>query len=229
MNIIDLLILLIMSIYTVVGSYNGSVVSAFNAASFILSWLISLIFYPLVRNLILAKIPNLFTLIKFYSDGSSRISNIESRAMPVSHFTEESISQIVNESQTPNPFRRVLSSAFNKAGTGQTLAEYFDATIATVIINIVSLLLLFLFIRLLIVIAVSIFKTVKEVPVLKKYDGLVGSGIGVLRGILVANFVFALVPILTTIAPIEFITTLIEDSLLGNLFYKVNIFTLFIR
>jgi uncharacterized membrane protein required for colicin V production len=229
LNIIDLFVLLVLGIYTTIGAYNGSIVSAINAASFVLSWLVSLIFYPLISKLIISKIPSLFTLVKFYADGSSKIPNVENRAMQVTRFTKESVGQIVTDSQIPNPFGRILVSAFSKSDTSLTLAEYFDTTIATVIINIFSLLLLFVLIRILVMIAASIYKTVKEIPVLKKFDSLTGAGIGLLRGMLVANFIFALVPILTTIAPIEFVNNLIEESLLGNLFYKINIFTVFIR
>ncbi len=229
MNVIDLFILLIMAVFTVIGSYNGAVLSALNGISFVVSWLLSLLFYPLISRLLMKIIPNFLMVISHYADGSSRIPDINSVNMPVSSFSSAQIKQIVNQAQIPNPFGRILISSFDSAGGSMTLAEYFDTTVAIVIINIVSFLLLFLALKLLLTIGISVFKTVKDIPILAKYDSLVGAGIGVIRGFFVAHFLFVLVPIMITIAPIDLITEMMDSSLLSGIFYKANMFTLFIR
>jgi len=228
-NVIDLFILLIIAVFSVVGSYNGAVLSAFKTVSFVIAWLLSLIFYPLISKLLTSVIPNFLMVISHYADGSSRIPDINSVNMPLSSFSSMQIKQIVNQAQIPNPFSRILISSFGSAGKSITLAEYFDTTVAIVIINIASLLLLFLALRFLLSAGISVFRTVKDIPVLDKYDSLVGAGIGVLRGFFAAHFLFALVPIMITVAPIDLITELMDSSLLSGIFYKANMFTLFIR
>ena len=79
MNIIDMVIFLIMSISMVVGSYNGFILSALHTASFFLSWLIAVIFYPFVTKIILG-VPVSDSNHGLICRGSVHIHNVEDRA-----------------------------------------------------------------------------------------------------------------------------------------------------
>lgn len=56
MNLVDLAILLIMAVSMVVGMYNGFLLSSLHTASFFISWLGAVIFYPLITKFILKYI-----------------------------------------------------------------------------------------------------------------------------------------------------------------------------
>lgn len=230
MNIVDVVIFLIMSVSMVVGSYNGLVVSALHAASFFLSWLIAVIFYPLVTKLILGMFPSLLQVINLYAEGSAQISNIEDKRAGIQSFSAESISEIVEKAKLPNPFSRILISDFSHSLEGvETLGEFFDSTMAIVIINIFSFLVLFLLIKAILVAVVSLSKTVVSLPVLKKYDSLAGAGFGFIRGFFIVYLIFALIPILLVLAPTDIVNEYLDGSKFTDFFHYTNIFTNFVR
>jgi len=230
MNILDIVILLIMGISMVVGSYNGLVTSALHSASFFLSWILSLILYPVVTNAILGSFPKLISAITLYTEGSAQIPDIKDKLASIGNFTPEKVSQIVEAANLPNPFGRILIADFNKPMEGiETLGQYFDSTMAMVIINICSFLILFLLIKLLFLIAVSVFKSVADIPVLKKYDALAGAGFEVIRGMFLIYLAFALIPILLVLAPTDLVNEFLDNSKFANFFQYTNIFTNFVR
>jgi len=230
MNIIDFAILFIMAVSMLIGMYNGFVLSSLHAASFFISWLASVILYPVISKTILKMYPSLLQIITLYAEGSVHIPNVEDKQANLANFTVDRVTQIVEQAQLPNPFSKILISDFSKPLEGiSTLGEYFDSTIAIVIINIISLLLLFLLIKLVFIFVVSIYKTTHDLPVLKKYDSAAGAGIGAIRGIFILYFIFALVPILLVLAPTQIINEFIAGSKLAGFFHYSNIFTALVR
>jgi uncharacterized membrane protein required for colicin V production len=230
MNIIDIVILIIMSISMIVGLYNGMILSALHAASFFLSWLASVIFYPYITKLILDLFPSLLNVIVLYAEGSTHIPSVEERMTGIKSLSPEMISEIVDKAQLPNPFSRILISDFSQTLEGiGTLGEYFDTTMAIVIINIFSFLLLFFLVKLAFIIIVSISKTVVNLPVLKKFDGAAGAGFGIIRGFFIIYLIFALIPVLLVLAPTDIFTELLDGSKLADFFHYTNIFTSFVR
>jgi uncharacterized membrane protein required for colicin V production len=231
MNIIDLAILFMMGMSMILGVYNGSILSALHAVSFFLSWIVAVIFYPVLTKIILGIFPQLIKTIAFYVDGAELIPNVEDRMARASQFTQEQIIGIVDKINLPNPFNRLLvaKETFNSVENMATLGEYFDSTMAAIILNITSFVILFLLVKLLLIIIISIVKTVRDLPVLKRYDGLVGAGLGLIRGFFMISVIFALVPIITALAPADFINEYLNTSAFYDFFYKTNMFTNFVR
>jgi len=230
LNIVDYAILLVMGISIIAGVYNGFVLSALNTASFFFSWLGALIFYPLVSDALVSKFPDLFLRLEFYADGASKIPSVEDRTTELTRFTQEYITELLQKINLPNPFSKILAAnAFSQEGAAETLGQYFDFTIASVIVNILSFLILFLVLKLVFTIAISLGKSLVSFPVLKQFDSLCGGCFGLVRGIFVLYFIFALMPIVMALAPVEIISKYMDESLLANIFYKSNIFTSFVN
>ena len=89
----------------------------------------------------------------------------------------------------------------------------------------ICFLLLFVIIRIVCSILISIAKDVVGLPVLKRNDQVLAAVMGVINGAFLVFFIVSLVPILLTLAPFENFYTYIEDSTLSNFFFKYNIFT----
>jgi hypothetical protein len=230
MSIIDFVIFIIMSISAVVGVYNGFVLSALHTASSFLAWLVAVFFYPLITKLVLRLFPFLMDIITMYAEGSIHIDDVEQRRAAIQSFSPEKLGEVVENAQLPSPFSNILVSDFSKPLEGvQTLGDYFDSTVALVIINILSFLVLFLVLKALFTVIVSINKTVYSLPVLKKYDGAAGAGLGLVRGFFILYLIFALVPILLALAPTDIIHEFLDSSKLAGFFHHSNIFTSFVR
>ena len=121
MNIIDIVILIIMSISMIVGLYNGMILSALHAASFFLSWLASVIFYPYITKLILDLFPSLLNVIVLYAEGSTHIPSVE--RMTELNFISEMISEIADR-PTCN-FRQNINIHFSQTLEGIALKRVF--------------------------------------------------------------------------------------------------------
>ena len=230
MNILDIVILFIMAVCMLNGAYNGFILSALHAASFFLSWMIAAIFYPMLSKFIVSRFPRLLSTTAFYVDGSSRIGNVENKMAKIGSFSKDQLSHVMEKTALPNPFFRILKSNIFKSANGtKALGEFFDTTMATIVIHIISFLLLFLATKLILNIVINTFKTVRDLPVLKQLDGVAGMGFGLISGIFLIYMLFALVPILMTIAPANIINEFLDGSLFAKFFYTTNVFTNLIR
>lgn len=230
MNMVDYGILLLLGISITTGVYNGFVVSALHAASFFISWLGALIFYPMISSMLVNKFPKLFESLVYYVDGSSNIPSIEDRTARISTFSSDQLMSLLDRIQLPNPFARIITADVGNVGyEAQTLGQYFDNTIAGTIVNIFSFLLLFFLLKLLFTVIISVSKSVTSLPVLKQFDSLFGAGFGFFRGIFILYFVYAIIPILLALAPVDVFTQYLDASKFSDLFYRTNIFTNFVR
>jgi len=230
MNYIDYAILAVIGISTLIGMYYGFTVSLLNIASFLFSWLGSLILYPTVSKYIVNQYPSLLEKIIYYTEGASNIS-INEKFLPVASLNQESISKIVNSSGLPYPFSNLLQSNLIKGSLQglENIGQYIDHTIANVIINLFSFIIVFFAIHIVFSITISIVRNIMALPVLKQLDSLVGGCLGALRGILFLFIIFSLVPVILTLIPIDMFSRFIEKSTLAPFFLKSNIFTTFLR
>lgn len=230
MNIVDIVIFLIMSVSIIFGMYNGLVLSALHTASFFLSWLLSLILYPSLTNTLLEKFPKLLNAVTLYTEGSAQIPTVEERMTKLSDVSLDKLTGILEKIQLPSPFSRILMGDFSQSLEGvQTLGEYFDSTMAITVVNIFSFLILFILIKIIFTVIISIGKTVVDLPVLKKYDSVAGSGFGLVRGIFMVYLVFALVPIVIVLAPVDLIKEFLDGSKFADFFLNSNIFSNFVK
>jgi hypothetical protein len=219
-----------MSVSFIFGMYNGLVLSTLHTVSFFLAWISSLLLYPTLTNTLLDKFPKLLSAVTHYTEGNAQIPTVEERMTKISAITLDKLTEILEKIQLPNPFSRILLSDFSQNIEGvQTLGEYFDSTMAITVVNIFSFLLLFILIEIIFIVIISIGKTVVELPVLKKYDSLAGGGSGIVVGIFIVYLVFALVPIVIVLAPVDLIKEFLDGSKLADFFLNSNIFSNFVK
>lgn len=223
-------ILAILTINLFIGLYNGFLVTILHIIAYLGSWILGFIFYPVLSKYIIAN-TNLLEKIAYYTDVSSRLVDFQHRQLGVESLNGEQLATIVEKSQIPQPFgKAILANATNESLINlQTLGEYFDYTIAKVIIGILSFFIIFFVVRFIFTIIIGIVKTIRDIPILKQLDTLAGAGLGLVRGLLVLYIIFSILPLLTTIAPVDILLDLIESSKFAPFFYKTNILINFIR
>ena len=90
------------------------------------------------------------------------------------------------------------------------------------VLNILSLLLLFLIFRLLLGFVLRLVDFGADgLPHLKRFDVLISCGIGLLHGIFLVFVLFMVVPILLVVVPR--LSVFLENSLLGEFLYRGNL------
>ncbi len=230
MNIIDLAILLVLGISVLFGAYYGFSVSLLKVFSFILSWFFSLIFHSSLTRYIVTRFPELINKIIYYSEGSSKTA-FAHKILPVSSLSNDQIVSIVNESGLPNPFStQIQENLLNQSLDGlHNLGQYFDYTVANIIMNLISFILLFLFLQLIFTLIISLTQNLTELPVLIKFDGVVAAVLGIFRGVLFLHIIFAFVPLLYLLIPADLLSSFIDDSKLIKIFIDTNLFSSFVK
>ena len=213
-----------------IGLYNGFIVTILNIIAYFGSWILSFVFYPILSKYLIANTSLLEKLV-YYTDASSRIADFSQRKLGVANMSQEQLASIIEKSQIPHPFdKAILANATNESLLGlQTIGEYFDYTVAKIIISILSFFIIFFLLRLVFSIIIGVVKAIRDIPVLKQLDSLAGAGLGLIRGSLMLYIVFSILPLLLTIAPIDFVSDIVEASKLAPFFYKTNILMKFIR
>lgn len=230
MNILDIAILVMLALNLFIGLYNGFIVTILNIIAYFGSWILSFIFYPILSKYLIANTSLLEKLV-YYTDASSRIADFSQRKLGVANMSQEQLASIIEKSQIPQPFdKAILANATNESLLGlQTIGEYVDYTVAKIIISILSFFIIFFLLRLVFSIIIGVVKAIRDIPVLKQLDSLAGAGLGLIRGSLMLYIVFSILPLLLTIAPIDFVSDIVEASKLAPFFYKTNILMKFIR
>jgi len=222
MNILDIVVLALIAVFVLSGLYRGFIPSIMNLGAFFVSWVTAFLSYPLLSRALVGS--EFFTGLQFYIEGAERINNVELIRVPVATITEGQLSEIMAGAKMPSPFdsaivQNVQRQAF--AGEGlTTLGEYFDRTIYCVIINIISLLLVFIALRVLLTLITNAVSYAAKLPQLRHYDALAGGGVSLIRGLFSMHMVFAVVPILFIMLPIQQVTDLLNSSTASGLFYS---------
>ncbi|MFY9296180.1 MAG: CvpA family protein [Caldicoprobacterales bacterium] len=230
MNIIDLAIILVLVVNLLIGAYYGFTVSFFKIISYIISWFFSLLFHSSLTRLLVERFPDLISKIAYFSEGSSK-TPFEQKILPVASLSQDQIVSIVNESGLPNPFsNRIQENLINQSLEGlENIGQYFDYTVASIIMNLISFILLFIALELILTLIISLTQNIIDLPVLVKYDGVAAAVLGLFRGFLFLYILFAFIPLLYLVVPADILSTFIDESRFIDFFLNTNIFSFFVK
>ena len=226
MNVVDLLILGIIGVSVLFGLYKGFISSVFGLLGVFVALLVAYTVYPqlakslqdnesLVRNLV------------HYSDASSRIHDLELSQTPVKGISAQTLGEIMDRANLPQPFddfvrANIVDQVFAPLGS-VNVSEYLNQTIIAVSLNILCFLACFGVAYAAVMLLVHLLGYVFRLPVLKHFDLLLGGLLGGVRGVLLVFVLFAIVPVLLTVSPIEQVSIAIAESRLASTFYQTNL------
>lgn len=227
MNVVDYVVLGLMGLSILFGFYRGFISSVLNTGGCLIALILSFILYPRAAEMIQGNEELVRTLLH-YTDASSRLGDLELSITNVATLTQEKIAEIIGKVQLPAPLDTLLQVNLEQqvyaANAGiDTVADYVSQTILTACINIICFLICFAVIYIAIAIVVNLLKAIFRFPVLKQLDWLAGGIFGFLRGVVICYAVFALVPLVLTVVPIDMIADLFEQSTLAPIFNNGNL------
>lgn len=226
MNIVDYVVIGVMALSVLFGFYRGFVSSVLNMGGCLISFGLSFLVYPKLADVIRGDTELVRTLLH-YTDASSRIGDLETAITNVATMTREGIADLVSSLTLPAPFDQLLqlnmeTQAFASSSV-TTVSEYVSQTILNASINILCFLVCFVVLFIVISLVQGAIKAIFRFPVLKQLDWLAGGVFGFLRGVLICYALFALVPLVLTVVPMDFLSTLIEESTLAPIFNNGNL------
>lgn len=227
MNLIDIAVLIILALYVAYGYYRGFLHSVISIGLYMVTWIFAMLFMPLLSGAIKGD-ETLYNMMLYYTEGSEYINDVELAKTQVAGISTEQLNTIIEKAELPYPMgihikSNVATEAFADAGVS-TLGDYFNQTMVSVVVNILTFIILFIAIRLLLAFVLNGVDYASSFPKLRHSDGIIGAGFGVIRGVLALFFIFSLTPIILTVLPFEFIKQMIEDSFFSPFFYNSNLF-----
>ena len=224
---VDLVILLILAIALLAGYYRGMVYSAISLGLSILSFCMALLLCTTLSGAIQRR-NTLYEMMLYYFEGYEYINetSVELVHVSASQIGEKGLSVVVKNANMPTPFDRAVTNNVKKQVYESrgiySLGDYFNQTIVDTVLNILSLLVLFLIFRLVLGFVLRLIDFGAEgLPQLKRFDALISCGIGLLHGIFLVFVLFMAVPIFLVVVPR--LEVFLQESLLGEFLYKGNL------
>lgn len=227
MNLIDLFAIVMIALFVLNGYYKGFLSTLLSIGAYIVSIVFGFIFVKPGASFVMGH-KRLFNMMLYYTEGSEFITNPEYVRAEISSLSTTEINSIVDSARLPYPMgreitRNIAKEAFADQGI-TTLGDYFNQTIVCVFINILVFLVVFAIVRLILGLVINGADYADPFPVLRSHDGLLGSALGLVRGMLAMFLIFMLIPIvLTALGQFELVINMVDDSAMAGLFYRMNL------
>lgn len=225
---ITVLILVVLGLCILAGYYRGVIYSAMSIGITLVSFFLALLLIPVVAGPVRDS-RELYGSLLYYFEGYESVSktNVELIHEPASSKSVDEIEEIVDNADLPLPLGSAIEKNIRREAYADrnitTIGDYFNQTIVDVVLNILSLLFLFICIRVLLGFILRLIDYGRHgLPALKKLDPLFSCGIGFLHGVVLLYICFLIAPILITVVPR--LGNLLVDTPLSGFFYRMNPF-----
>lgn len=232
LNIVDYIIIAILGISIIMGMYRGFISGVLSLVSLLGALFVAYLTYPQLAEVLQNNEALIRTLVH-YTDAGSRIKDVDLALTPIANMTQDTLSDILARANLPEIFQQfvqsnVNSQVFSAAGSAN-ISEYLNQTIIAVSLNIICFLICFVIAYIVLTMLSNLIGYVFRLPVLRHLDALMGGVFGGVRGVFLVFVIFALVPIILTVSPIEQVGQMIEESKLAGYFYKTNLIATIMR
>lgn len=217
MNIIDILILAVLGVSLIFGLYRGFISGVLSVAALIGAAAATFAVSPSLAAWLQGN-DTLVNTLMYYTDAGSRIKDLDLSLLTVSQVTQGALTQIMAGAQLPEQFQAAFINAVNTAPGATTMATLLSQTIVNVSLSILSFLICFLGCYIVATFVIHLICYVFELPVLRHLDALMGGVFGLARGVLLLFILFALVPIIQAVVPVQQLTDILNASRLAPLF-----------
>ncbi len=225
---VTVLILVILGLCILAGYYRGVVYSAISIGLTLISFFLALLLIPVVAGSVRGS-KELYGSLLYYFEGYESVSktSVELIHEPAASIGDEQLDEVVQNANLPLPLGNAIKKNIRREAYANsdntTIGDYFNQTIVDVVLNILSLLFLFICIR---VLLGFILRTIdygrRGLPALKRLDPLFSCGIGFLHGVVLLYICFLIAPILLTVVPK--LGKMLVDTPLSGFFYRMNPF-----
>lgn len=197
--ILDLILILIVALFTFIGYKQGLIKSAIKIASFFIAIIVALVLYKPVSTLVINN-----TTI------DDKIQNIIIEKITPEGMKPEDEASV--STKIPNAFIKEANNSI------KDIAE----TITTKIIEACTVLILYIIARILLKFISILGDLIAKIPILKQFNKLGGTLFGILKGLLI---VYSILAVLYLISPMlkENTTKKIDESAITKFMYNNNI------
>ena len=227
MNVIDIVILVVLGASLIYGFYRGFVHTILSVACCLLSVFLAFTYGPKLAAVVSGN-QGISSTLATYTDAIARVGDYSLASTPVSQLNDNVIQQVLNSVSLPEPIANILQSNLKTqafSGTGlTTVNDYVSNTVVGIAVNILSFIAVYAGAYLVLSVIVGLIQAVFKLPLLKHLDWLAGGAFGLVRGGLILYVIFLLIPILSTVIPLDAFNELLAQSTLAPVFQSDGFF-----
>lgn len=219
MNWVDIIVIIILAISSITGYFQGIILSVFNLAGFILSYIIARLYYPIIAQFILNS-QNIYGKIRgfvdkrIYSIFEDKVANINPSPILEGFKLPKSLLDNISNSPQVNTYASELSDVMLN-----TLSE----ALTRIFVDIISLIIAFVIARIAIIFIGRLLDRFAELPLLKQFNKLFGFGFGLIKGVLIILIIFTILTPFISISQNSFLSEGVFNSSIGYILYDNNI------
>ena len=224
MNWADVGVLVIIVGFGLIGLNAGFILSVFKIASYFLSIWLSFRFYPKVSQLLMST--TIFENIKDAILNNLILQKGEILAKAGEQVKQAAIDTIVNKLPLPEFLKDSIVKQIpepDKLVDIPKAMETISSELAEIIISVLSLIILYIGIRIALIIFRHLLEGITKLPILKQIDKLGGFALGALEGLLTVYIVCAVLMLFNASPTYVKIYEVIEQSVIAKLFFENNI------
>lgn len=218
MNWADFTVLIIIAVFTFIGLKNGFLYSVFRLLSYILSVIFAVKFYPVLSGILQKTV--LYDSVKM-----SVIKGLmKQQGQTISNANETAAQSVVEGLKLPGFLKDSILEHIQKSNIidFSGIINAVGNEIASLVMNILSLIIIYALIRFGLVFAKVIIKTIARVPVFRQLDKTGGIVLGAIEGILAVYVICAVLVLFSAFPKFSSSIEEIEKSLFADHFYENN-------
>ncbi|MBF8982299.1 CvpA family protein [Lutibacter sp. B2] len=220
MNWMDGAIVAICIVFAIKGWANGFIKSVFSIVSFIISGIVTKMYYPVVSSYMLQ---NEFVISKIQKIIGKKIQMNASQMVS----TEGSVdyTNIFDVLKFPKSMQDLLMKSEYLKNYSQNAMEginnHVANMIANIVIDIISICIVFLIVKIVLSIILTFLNGFTSLPVLKELNSIGGITFGFLKGVIIVFIIFTILTPFTAMSN-NSINMAIDESILGKILYNNN-------
>ncbi len=218
MNWTDISVLVIIAIFTIIGVRNGFLYSVFRLLSYILSVIFAIKFYPVLSAMLQKTI--------IYSNIKTAVINGITKQQTAGGLSlqERTAQSIVDGLKLPGFLKEsILRNVGEKDILGvQKITDAIGSEVATLVINILSMVLIYIIIRFGLIFVKVIIKAISKIPVFKQLDKAGGLVLGAIEGIFIVYIICALLVLFSAFPKFSKAIDSVQNSQFASYFYQNN-------
>lgn len=218
MNWTDISVLVIIAIFTIIGVRNGFLYSVFRLLSYILSVIFAIKFYPVLSAMLQKTI--------IYSNIKTAVINGITKQQTAGGLSlqERTAQSIVDGLKLPGFLKEsILRNVGEKDILGvQKITDAIGSEVATLVINILSMILIYIIIRFGLIFVKVIIKAISKIPVFKQLDKAGGLVLGAIEGIFIVYIICALLVLFSAFPKFSKAIDSVQNSQFASYFYQNN-------
>ncbi len=219
MNWTDLLVIGIIVGFALVGMSKGFVLSVFRLASYLISIFLAVKLYPFLSNFLTGTA--LYGKINDYI-----LKNLLLQQPAIGAQAKKAAAETIVESLSlPGFLKDFLIDKFPNPADIINVSDIIGKIsneLTALVINIISLVVLYILIRVALIFSKFILKGVSKLPLFKQIDQLGGFGLGAVEGFLTVYIALAVLMIFSTSPNFKGVFSALDSSLIAGYIYNHN-------